>query len=119
MSEKVYQGSRNGTYITVSKIKMRVNAEDDGSTVSCRAEHPAIVQGEVYHHLQASANITVLCKFNWTFIFAILRFQRLVVVVTCYLLQSFLNILLKMSSRYAHKFASSYIAVNDAKSIPT
>ena len=62
MSEKVYQGSRNGTYITVSKIKLRVTAEDDSATISCKAEHPAIMQGEIYHHLQASANITVLCK---------------------------------------------------------
>ena len=62
MSEKVYQGSRNGTYITVSKIKLRVTAEDDSATISCKAEHPPIMQGEIYHHLQASANITVLCK---------------------------------------------------------
>jgi hypothetical protein len=48
--------------MTVSKIKMRVAAGDDASLIGCKAEHPAMIQGEVYHHLQASANITVLCK---------------------------------------------------------
>jgi len=33
MSEKVYQGSRNGTYMTVSKIKLRVTSSDDSSQI--------------------------------------------------------------------------------------
>jgi hypothetical protein len=63
MSEKVYQGSRKGTFITVSKIKLTVSSADDLNQIHCKAEHPAIIKDEIYHHLQASANITVLCKY--------------------------------------------------------
>jgi hypothetical protein len=48
--------------VTVNKIKVRVTADDDATTIRCKAEHPAMIDGEIYHHLQAAANITVLCK---------------------------------------------------------
>ena len=63
MSEKVYQGSRNGTFITVSKIKLRVSSADDSTQIWCKANHPAIIKDEIYHHLHAFANITVFCKY--------------------------------------------------------
>ena len=43
VSEKVYQGSRNGTYMTVSKVTLMTSASDDGAVIKCRASHPALV----------------------------------------------------------------------------
>ena len=63
VSEKVYKGSRNGTFMTVSKVTLMASASDDGALIKCRATHPALVPGAVYHHLEDSANLTIYCKY--------------------------------------------------------
>ncbi len=62
VSEKVYKGSRNGTYMTVSKVTLTTSASDDGATIKCRATHPALVPGAIYPHLQDMTNLTIYCK---------------------------------------------------------
>ena len=62
VSEKVYRGSRNGTFMTVSKITLMTSASDDGATIKCRAQHPALVSGLIYSHLEETVNLTIFCK---------------------------------------------------------
>ena len=62
VSEKVYQGSRNGTYMTVSKVTLMTSASDDGAVIKCRASHPALVTGAIYPHLEDAVNLTIYCK---------------------------------------------------------
>ena len=62
VSEKVYQGSRNGTYMTVSKVTLMTSASDDGAVIKCRASHPALVTAAIYPHLEDSVNLTIYCK---------------------------------------------------------
>ena len=66
VSEKVLSGSRNGTFVTVSKITLpnRARPEDDGANVRCKAEHPAMLSSEIYPHLEDSGNLSILCKLN-------------------------------------------------------
>ena len=58
-------GSRNGTYVTVSKITLpkRATPGDDGAIIMCKAEHPALISSEIYPHLEDSGTLSVLCKF--------------------------------------------------------
>ena len=62
MSEKVYRGSRNGTFMTVSKITLMTSANDDGVTIKCQAQHSALVKGLIYSHLEDFTNLTIYCK---------------------------------------------------------
>ena len=62
MSEKVYRGSRNGTFMTVSKITLMTSANDDGVTIKCQAQHSALVPGLIYSHLEDFTNLTIYCK---------------------------------------------------------
>ena len=62
VSEKVYQGSRNGTYMTVSKVTLMTSASDDGAVIKCRASHPALLTGAIYPHLEDAVNLTIYCK---------------------------------------------------------
>ena len=87
VSEKVYKGSRYGTFMTVSKVTLMTSASDDGAVIKCRATHPALVPGAVYPHLQDSANLTIYCKFfllhyfiiqtNFIVLFLLLRAEEL------------------------------------------
>ena len=61
LDEDVYVGARNGTYTTVSRITLPVEAEDDGHQMACRADHPAM---DGHARLEDIANLTVLCK-SW------------------------------------------------------
>ena len=64
MSEKGLSGSRNGTFVTVSKITLpeRASPKDNGAVVRCKAEHPALLSSEIYPHLEDSGLLSVLCK---------------------------------------------------------
>ena len=73
VSEKVYKGSRYGTFMTVSKVTLMTSASDDGAVIKCRATHPALVPGAVYPHLQDSANLTIYCKFSFYYIILLLQ----------------------------------------------
>ena len=80
VSEKVYKGSRYGTFMTVSKVTLMTSASDDGAVIKCRATHPALVPGAVYPHLQDSANLTIYCKSsfyytNFIAVFLLLKFM--------------------------------------------
>ena len=91
VSEKVYKGSRYGTFMTVSKVTLMTSASDDGAVIKCRATHPALVPGAVYPHLQDSANLTIYCKFpfyytnfiiciNFIALFLLLRAEELEII---------------------------------------
>ena len=67
VSEKVYKGSRNGTFMTVSKVTLMTSASDDNSIIKCLATHPALVPGAVYPHLEDTANLTIYCKYLHTY----------------------------------------------------
>ena len=75
VSEKVLSGSRNGTFVTVSKITLpeRATPEDDGAHIRCKAEHPSLLPAEIYPHLQDSGTLSILCKY----ILYILYIERL------------------------------------------
>ena len=62
VSEKVYKGSRNGTFMTVSKVTLVTSASDDGTAIKCRATHPALLPGAIYPHLEDTTNLTIYCK---------------------------------------------------------
>ena len=64
VSEKVLSGSRNGTFVTVSKITLpkRASPEDNGVIVACKSEHPALLSSEIYPHLEDSGTLSILCK---------------------------------------------------------
>ena len=64
MSEKIYKGSQNGTFTTVSKVTLMTSASDDGAKIKCRAAHPALVPGAIYPHLEDTANLTVYCEYT-------------------------------------------------------
>ena len=65
VSEKVLSGSRNGTYVTVSKITLpkRATPGDDGTNIICKAEHPALISSEIYPHLEDAGTLSILCKY--------------------------------------------------------
>ena len=61
LSEEVYLGGRNGTFTTVSKVTFGVKAKDDGTEVTCVAEHPAIEKSEE-QRLTKTVTLNVLCE---------------------------------------------------------
>ncbi len=59
MREEVISGSRNGTFITVSRIALEMSEGDDGADLACRAAHPAVAPGSA---IIDTAKLSVLCK---------------------------------------------------------
>ena len=58
----VYDGSRPGTFTTVSRILLRPEAHEDGTRLRCEARHPAMADDQ--QHLRDEVTITVLCKYE-------------------------------------------------------
>lgn len=62
VTEDVYSGSRNGTFTTVSKIKLKAQADFDGTRVKCVARHPAVgtTRSGSHPQLEAEAKLDIL-----------------------------------------------------------
>ena len=57
-SNQVTQGLREGTWDTINTLKFRASSRDDGATIRCVAEHPALK----HSRLEKKIEVTVYCK---------------------------------------------------------
>ena len=61
-SKATSPGRRSGTWDTTNTLKFRATKEDDGSTISCVVEHPALPQGS--RDIRKEIELVVYCKWS-------------------------------------------------------